>query len=244
MAAVYGYTLPNSLLMPTFRHLLVLGLLILCPLAYAARPMITDDARIVDSKACQAETWVKDNRGSQEFWALPSCNFTGNLEITAGGARTHDATGLRTTDLLLQGKTLFRTLEPNSWDWGLAFGTVSHPDVSRKMMGDLYSYVPVTFSFNDDRVLLHTNIGWAREKATNKHAMTWGVGSEIEMTPRTWLIGETYGENQGRPYFQLGVRHWIVQNRIQLDATYGNRTGGSESWFSIGLRFLSLPFLP
>lgn len=48
--------------------------------AHAARPMITDDARIVDAKACQVESWVKDNKGSTEYWAIPACNFTGNLE--------------------------------------------------------------------------------------------------------------------------------------------------------------------
>jgi len=37
-----------------------------------------------------------------------------------------------------------------------------------------------------------------------------------------------------------------VPNRVQLDATYGNRNGGEtgERWFSIGLRLLSVPFLP
>lgn len=40
--------------------------------------MITDDARTVDAKACQVETWVKFNRDSTEYWALPACNFTGN----------------------------------------------------------------------------------------------------------------------------------------------------------------------
>jgi len=37
-----------------------------------------------------------------------------------------------------------------------------------------------------------------------------------------------------------------VPDRVQLDATYGNRNGGGtgERWFSIGLRLLSVPFLP
>ena len=156
-----------------YRHLAILLLaLSLSPQVHAARPMITDDARIVDSKACQVETWIKDNRGSQEYWALPSCNFSGNLEFTAGAARTHDSEGARTTDLVLQGKTLFRTLQPNSWAWGLTFGNASHPDASRKLISDLYAYVPVSFSFNDDRVLLHTNLGWLREKKNHRHAMT------------------------------------------------------------------------
>jgi len=52
------------------------------PQARAARPMITDDARIVDAGSCQVETWVTRNRNDTEYWALPGCNFTGNLEIS------------------------------------------------------------------------------------------------------------------------------------------------------------------
>jgi hypothetical protein len=61
------------------------------PTAHAARPMITDDARIVDTKSCQIESWVKKSHDSTEYWALPACNFTGNLELTFGGAWSNDA---------------------------------------------------------------------------------------------------------------------------------------------------------
>ena len=74
--------------------------------------------------------------------------------------------------------------------------------------------------------------------------MTWGLGTEAQLTERTWLIAETFGQNQGKPFHQLGLRHWLVPDRIQLDATYGNRNGGGERWFSIGLRLLTPAFLP
>ncbi|BCU06419.1 hypothetical protein [Allochromatium tepidum] len=59
-------------------------------------------------------------------------------------------------------------------------------------------------------------------------------------------IVETLGQDQGKPFHQLGLRHWLAPDRVQLDATYGNRNGGGtgERWFSIRLRLLSVPFLP
>jgi hypothetical protein len=39
--------------------------------AEAARPMLTDDARIVDPKSCQLESWVRDSKHVTEYWALP-----------------------------------------------------------------------------------------------------------------------------------------------------------------------------
>lgn len=214
---------------------------------HAARPMITDDARIVDAKACQVESWVKFNRHSTEYWAQPACNFTGNLELSLGGARSKGDIGTQTTDVVIQGKTLFRTLEPNGWAWGLAVGNARHPQAAGKQRtGDLYAYAPATFSFRDDRVLLHTNLGWLRESESRKHRMTWGMGSEAQLTESAWMIAETFGQNVGKPFYQLGLRYWLVPNHVQMDATYGNRAGSGtqERWFSIGLRLLSPAFLP
>lgn len=218
------------------------------PTAHAARPMITDDARIVNAKSCQLETWVKSNRDGTEYWALPACNFTGNLELTLGGARGKGDTGTQTTNVVLQGKTLFKTLEPNGWSWGLAVGNVRHPAIhsDRNLIGDLYAYVPASSSFRDDRFVLHTNLGWLHEKESKRHRMTWGVGSETQLGEHTWLIAEAFGQNQGKPFYQVGFRHWIVPNHVQIDTIYGNRVGSNtdEQWLSIGLRLLSVPFLP
>jgi hypothetical protein len=215
------------------------------PAAHAARPMITDDARTVDAKACQVESWVRTNQGSKEYWALPACNFTGNLELTFGGARTADAEGSSLTDAVLQGKTLFKTLEPNGWSIGLAVGAIRHPG-NGKTIGELYSYVPASFSYLNDKVVLHTNVGVLHNAVTSNTRATWGLGSETQLAERTWLIAETFQQKAGRPFFQVGVRHWIVPNHVQIDATMGNRFGSrtDERWFSIGLRLLSPAFLP
>lgn len=215
------------------------------PASYAARPMITDDARTVDAKACQVESWVRTNKDSKEYWALPACNFTGNLELTFGGARTSDAAGTSTTDIVLQGKTLFKTLGPNGWSVGLAAGVVRHPG-DGKRVSELYSYVPASFSYLNDKVVLHTNAGVLHNTVTSSTRGTWGLATETALGERTWLIAETFQQKRGRPFYQAGVRHWIVPNRVQIDATYSNRFGVSsdERWFSIGLRLLSPAFLP
>ena len=220
-----------------------------CPVAYAARPMMVDDARIVDPKSCQIESYAKINRDSTEYWALPGCNFTGNFELTSGGAITRSNGETRTTDFVLQGKTLFKVLEPNGWSMGLVFGNVHHPNIqaSRNLIGDLYSYIPASMSLFDDHVVMHANLGWTRHKDIDRHRMTWGVGAEVHLfAGHTWAVAEIFSQNQSRPSYQVGVRHWIVMNHVQVDATYGNRLVNStqDHWFTFGLRLLSLPFLP
>jgi len=151
-----------------------------------------DDARIVDAKACQLETWVKKNPDRTEAWALPACNFTGNLELTLGGAITREAGRTQTTDVVMQGKTLFKTMEPNGWGIGLAAGTARHSLADTR---DWYAYVPTSFSFRDDAVVVLTNIGWLREGEARRDRLTWGLGTEIRLVEGTWRIAETFGYN-------------------------------------------------
>lgn len=215
--------------------------------AEGARPLITDDARIVDPKACQVETWTRRNRGSNEYWALPACNPTGNLELTVGGARTAQFGDMTTTALQVQGKTLFKRLEPDGWAVGLVVGHLRRPfEPHRDALANLYSYIPASFSFNHDALVIHTNVGTSRPELASQHRPTWGVGAEIELTKSLYLIPEVFGHTAGRPQYQAGVRYWIVPNRVQLDATYGDRLGQYTEgrWFSLGLRLISPPFLP
>ena len=224
-------------------------ILIALPLqGYCARPMVTDDARIVDPKSCQLESWTKVNRGSSEFWALPGCNFGENFEITYGGAVTRDNSETHKTDTLLQAKTLLRKLDTNGYGIGLVVGHVQQPRENTRddLIGDAYFYVPVTFSMRDDKFLLHTNLGAIHSKADQVNRATWGVGAEAQLSESTYLIAEMYGESGSRAFHQVGLRYWIIPNRVQFDTTYGNRfaNSGDEQWMTFGLRFLSSPFLP
>lgn len=211
--------------------------------AHAARPMITDDARLTDAQACQVESWLKFNRGGTEKWALPACNPGGNLELTLGGALGEDGQGARTTDVVLQGKTLLKPLEANSWGLGLTLGMVAHPAISptRNLSGDVYFNLPASLSLRDDALVLHLNLGALHIREEGATRATWGLGSETRLDNRNLLIAEAFGQDRGRPYYQLGLRHWIVPERVQVDATVGNRFGmeGEERWFSLGLRLIS-----
>ena len=225
---------------------LIAALLLNPAVAYPARPMITDDARTVDTYACQVESWVRTNQGSREYWALPACNFTGNLEMTLGGSRTSDATGSETSDIILQGKTLLKPLETNGYGVALAVGYAAHPAAQdHRLLGDPYFYVPVSLSFASDRVVLHTNAGARHVRDENKARATWGLGSETMITPRVYLIAETFGETRANASYQFGVRLWLFPNHVQVDTTYGNQYGDKPDahWFSVGLRLLSVPFL-
>jgi hypothetical protein len=216
--------------------------------ARAARPMVVDDARVVDAGSCQLETWRRFNRDSHETWALPGCNPTGNLELTLGSAELPvDDLGLRsyTRTVQMQGKTLFRSLETNSYSYGLAAGGVVRSRGAADQVPNYYAYAPFTRSMLDDRLFVHANLGVQRVGIVPATGMTWGVGTEYAIAPRVFLMVETYGDNHNRNSYQGGVRVWLVPNRVQIDATIGTQAGdyGGNRWMSVGLRLLSPPFL-
>jgi len=208
---------------------------------HAARPMITDDARLVDPHACQVESWVRHAHGSTEAWALPGCNITGNLELTAGGALRNEGGSTHLSARVLQAKTLLRPLQANDWGWGLVLGAVQDPQAGPGR--EWYAYAPISRSWLDDRLVVHANLGWAREQDRRADRVTWGLGSETQLGARTWLVAETFGRGRDKPAYQVGVRHWVVPERVQVDTTYGNQVGGGGHWVSIGLRLLSPAWL-
>ena len=220
----------------------------ICIDAGAARPMITDDARVVDPKACQVESWARRNRDSTEFWALPACNPTGYFEFTFGGARVREHGEDAFTDNLVQVKTILRPLETNGWGVGLAVGTIRHlrRESANGWPGDAYFYVPVSIAFLDDAWVLHLNGGAVHRRDERSNVATWGVGNEIRLRDDLYFIPEVFRIERGRPFYQAGFRYWVVKDRVQMDATFGNRlvSDTNERWFSIGFRLLSPPFLP
>lgn len=223
-----------------FRPILLYGCALVSGVACAARPFVTDDARLTNAGSCQLESWSRFYRESAELWALPACNPFGNLEITAGMgvAKADQESG--TSDQVFQLKTLFRPLVANDWGVGFAVGTVRHPAVNPgpNQLGNTYAYVPFSMSVFDDRAVLHANLGLLHDRRSSDDRVTWGVGAELRLAERWLGIVETFGDNHDKPFWQLGARYSLVPDRVQIDATLGHRFSGeaTERWFSFGLR--------
>ena len=229
---------------------LALALLVAASAAvHAARPMVTDDARIVDAHACQLESWVRRLPAqATEAWALPACNPTGHLELTFGGARTwENAASGRFTDNVVQAKTMLRDLDERGWGLAFTLGTDRHPAraTASGWPGDPYVNLPLSIAMSGDAWVAHLNAGAVRLRDSGRTLGTWGFGNEVKVNETLYLIPEVFRNDFGRPFFQVGVRKWIVPGRVQVDTTYGNRVNGASDarWFSIGLRLLAPPFV-
>lgn len=215
--------------------------LIIPTCAIAARPFVTDDARLTTAGSCQLESWMRIYPESKELWALPACNPTGNLEFTVGGGRARHDDAPATSDYVFQAKTLFRPLETNDWGIGFAVGTIRHPEINPgpNMLGNTYAYIPLSVSLNDDKVILHANLGWLKDKASGQNNLSWGVGGEFKLHARLLGIAETFGDNRSMSYGQVGVRYSVRPDLFQVDATIGQQLSGpgKNHWVSFGIRY-------
>jgi hypothetical protein len=212
--------------------------------AFAAGAMNVDDAQVLGANKCQLEAWGKFNRDGTERWLNPSCNLTGNLEVSWGNSWQRDGTGMYLANSQLQGKTVFREMSPDSYGVGMLAGVVRQTDSGddgRKRSWNVYSKLLTSFSFKDDAFLLHTNLGAIRKGKEQTTRLTWGLGNETKLIDRLSFIGEVFGENKGKPSYQAGVRATLVPEHVELDLTYGNTFGADARgrYVVLGLRFIT-----
>lgn len=222
--------------------LVVLGAMGALAPAHAGSPMVVDDADIVDAQACQLESWVQHARAGNEYWVLPACNFSGSVEWSLGALRVSESAG-HGQAVAAQMKMLLRPLQADDWGAGLALGMVngSHDGGHGS---DWYMYAPVSWSLRGDAVLVHANLGWQRMHASGAGGITWGLGMEARLGDSSWLLAEVYDEERGAASFQLGLRHALIADRVEVDLAVGDRLGSvRERHVALSLRLLSRPFL-
>jgi len=227
-------------------HLAVLSLLLsLAPIpANAARPFVTDDARIVDAGGCQIETFVKEQRnfGEREAWFLPGCNPGGNLELTFGGLNIRNDAEGRASALIAQGKTIFKPLQTDGYGIAASLGAARQRPFAADAASHWSPYVNLisSISLRSDAVVIHINAGALDDRNTGVLRPTGGLGAEILVAPRLYAIVETYGQKGEKASQQIGLRYWVVPDRVQVDGTLGSQRGGppARTWMSLGLRLL------
>ena len=214
--------------------------------AEAARPMLTDDARIVDPKSCQLESWVRDSKHVTEYWALPACNVSENLELTIGGSFESEIGQSSFASELYQMKSIIQPIALNQIGFSIVLGNGRDPKrTMNKTIQDWFLNVPMSYPYND-RLVIHTNLGVTHLTDEHKEKMNWGLSSEYNYNERVDLISEVFNQSSNSTFFQFGLRYWLIKNRAQIDTTYMNSFNDirEDQSFSVGLRLLSLPFLP
>jgi hypothetical protein len=216
--------------------------------AYAARPFVTDDARIVDAGGCQIETFYKrqQREGESEFWFLPGCTpakVLDQTEFTVGGYKTNNSVLGSASTTIAQVKTLIRPLTTDGWGFAATVGAARQPQglsPGSDSAWNPYINLVSSLSFAQDAMVVHVNAGALRDKGVERTLYSWGLGTEIALKGRLAGIAEAYNQEGETPSSQVGLRLWIIPDRWQMDATLGtqNASAARRTWTSLGVRLL------
>lgn len=209
----------------------------------AGRPLSTDDAATAGASTCQVESWFQRAEGAREVVLAPACGVGESVEVglewrSLGG----DAGSGRMLSIGV------KWVDP-AWQWGPArFGIKAYGGrdraqgegwhtANRGLVGLLSLELSAQWQ-------LHLNFGEEYVHVPRQHqahghaALTW-VPSEDWM-----LFGEALAtRGQGGALQSLGLRRWILADRLGLDLTRGRVAGQSGSgfwtagvgWYGIGL---------
>lgn len=194
--------------------------------------MVTDDASILDPGQCTVETWLEHHPADHQYWAVPHCRWA-NWELFGGlgELRPTIATGVASS-WLMAAKTVFKPLARN--DWGIGLVLAGQAGGGNGLTGNLFAHVPLSFSVLDDRMRIHLNAGWARQRG-GRNGATWGAGVEWSVDERLGLTFEGYGT--GPAYLQAGLRYTLQGRGIIVDAAAGDRLSlrGKGRYFALGM---------
>jgi hypothetical protein len=233
--------------------------------AYAVRPFVTDDARIVDYGQVETESWIESTKANGQWNPAPSINAIGStsvndwLQILVGTGTGLDRDGNSgVSNPLLSAKVLFRAALEDGTP-GYAISYTSTFDSGRKSFqerGQVQSLVGMsTYRFYDDKLNIHINLGLRTDKERDQVSQTralWGLGFDVEtFSSKTRFVAEVFSGdplslNAPRYATQLGMRY-LKSDYMQMDFIVGaepilddrlNRTGSYATTVQFGLRLL------
>jgi hypothetical protein len=226
--------------------LLAWALLLAAASVEAGQPLVTDDAAVIPARTCQLEAWAVAAHDGHEYWAQPACNFTGNLELSVGGAHAKPDSGNSSGLLQLQAKTVLFSLADGEWSFGASAGAGRDTGAPRGGSAfQLYYAKALASWYPREDLEIDLNLGAANSYGSGTIALA-GAAVQYSITTRVQLLGEVFRDEPGRAKFQIGARYLIVPDRFEAYVSYGNRfNGASDQWFAIaGIRVQTPAFLP
>jgi len=206
-----------------------LAVLLLCASAgaFAARPLATEDASILEAGRCQVEGWIDRSHADTQSWLAPACNLGASIEWQVGFARS---------DAYAQAKVA-SSFTPRGISIGAVAGVIRG--------GTPYVTLPLSAAIGDS-AMVHVNAGWIRDRSRRKDAGTWGAALEKFLPGDVALLAEAYSTDGGRPFGRIGGRYAAIKDRLELDVSLVTRAGGNRSdrLISVGFLYQSGRFLP
>lgn len=226
----------------TFRTLILAGLLAgLTSAAHAGRPLITEDAGVLDARDCELELVGSRERAGGDLptargaSAQLGCGVGLSTQIALFAGRAK-ADGERADALALVGKTVLRALTETQG------GVVIAWSVGGERSGGSFRHetteLKAVFTQPVDQWLLHANLGWTRSESARQNGTLWSVAAERTGLGPFDAMAEVFGDDRDEPWLNAGLRWTAIADRLFVDASYGVQMNSARARLAtIGLKF-------
>jgi hypothetical protein len=204
--------------------------LLLAAPAFAIGAAAVEDASIADFGTYEVESFGRMMADGWQQWIQPASQVAPGVQLAVGTAQGGGA--LFGQSVAIQGKTLFKALEPG----GIGYGLAVNAGLGASGLEGLSANVPVSQMLFGEQVLLHENIGWAFDPVEG-HTMTWGLASEFQISDRVSGLTELYGDVRSAPTVQAGLNYWVAPETWQMSGTYNYRLDGRDAFVTLGVGY-------
>jgi hypothetical protein len=137
--------------------------------------------------------------------------------------------------VLIQYKTVLREIRSESMGVALAVGGQAN-----ERGAGYYANVPLSWVSASESTLLHLNLGLSSAPGGERPSRPWGIAAEQRLTPSIWVIGERFQFSSQQRLLQGGLRWWLVEDSVQVDATIGRQSTplADQRLVSVGVRWI------
>jgi hypothetical protein len=215
------------------------SVLILSSPAWAGRPLVTEDAGVLNRGECELESFAGRTREPtvRLQWVQVGCGTGFNTQLAVGAGREKSDEGRATTGALT-GKTFVRELTDEQAGFVFAYtlaGAKQHSDSFGHENTELKAVVTVPRG----DWLFHGNLGWERSHVERSTHTLFALAVERSgaLGPVD-LMAEVFGDDSEAAWVQLGARWAVIPERVFIDGSWGIQTNSERSkQVTVGVKF-------
>lgn len=214
---------------PALRAAAIAACWVHAPVAWAGRPLVTEDAGVLDAGACEIESYLaRFNHPHLSLqWGQLGCGTGLHTQLNAGVGREKTYPG-HVTVAALSGKTALRTLTDERAGIAITYAAYggNHVDHLRHEATEIKAVLSVP----RDHWLMHANVGWVHTPSSHGDKTIWALALERRGAAGPLdLMGEVFGDDRGAPWAQLAARWTVIPERLFLDASLGAQFNGANT---------------
>ena len=226
----------------SFQLLVFAGGLSVTAAAHAARPLVSEDAGVLDTGECEIESYLERSRpsGEPDYYGgvlQPGCGFGFRTQLSAIAARSGGSPSTHQVGFV--GKTMIFPHSESSAGFAIGYSFEWSTARGQSLRSDSGLVIAVLTMPLAQQWFAHANAGWQRIQEPRKNTLFWALAIERESVAGTKLdlMAETYRDGGQSPWLAVGTRYTVIEQRLSINASFAARSKhDTETLATLGAR--------